>query len=321
MTYSRESAPDLVFGPVPSRRLGRSLGLNNIPPKICSYSCVYCQVGRTSRLRIEREPFYSVEEFAETVQFGIARLKQQGEPVDYLTFVPDGEPTLDANLGYHIENLRPFEIPVAVISNASLLWQEEVRRDLQHTNWCSVKVDTVDEACWQKINRPHGALNLPSVLQGMQDFSQEYQGELITETMLVKGINDAESQLKTTARFLADLRPAVAYLSVPTRPPAESWVEPPDIEAMNAAFHVFRELLDQVEFLIGYEGDQFASTENVEQDLLSITAVHPMRRSAVERLLRKNNGDWTIIEGLLHQEKLVEVDYGGEQFYLRNLKR
>ncbi len=320
MTYSQESAPDLMFGPVPSRRLGRSLGLNNIPPKICSYSCVYCQVGRTSRLRIEREPFYSVEEFAETVQSGIARLKQQGEPVDYLTFVPDGEPTLDSNLGYHIENLRPFDIPVAVISNASLLWQEEIRRDMQHANWCSVKVDTVHEDCWQKINRPHGALKLSSVLQGMQDFSQEYQGELVTETMLVKGLNDTVPRLEQTAGFIADLHPAAAYLSVPTRPPAESWVEPPDMEAMNTAFHVFREVLDQVEFLVAYEGDQFASTQHVEQDLLSITAVHPMRRSAVDRLLRETGGEWTVIEDLLYQEKLVEVEYEGERFYLRNLK-
>jgi len=261
-----------------------------------------------------------VEEFFENVQSRIIQLKRKDEPVDYMTFVPDGEPTLDANLGFHIENLRPFDIPIAVISNGSLLWQEEVRRDLQHANWCSVKVDTVDEECWQKINRPHGGLHLSAVLQGMREFSREYQGELVTETLLVKGTNDGVQQIEQTAEFIADLHPAVAYLSVPIRPPAESWVEPPDMEAINTAFHVFSDVLDQVEYLIGYEGDQFASTGHVEQDLLSITSVHPMRRSAVERLLRKNTGDWTIIEDLLHREKLVEVDYGGEQFYLRNLK-
>jgi len=320
MIPSESNDAGVVFGPVPSRRLGRSLGLNNIPPKTCSYSCVYCQVGRTSRLRLRRESYYSVEQLFRSVERRIAHLKQQEEPLDYLTFVPDGEPTLDVNLGSHINHARSFGIPVAVISNGSLLWQPAVKQDLQAADWCSLKVDTVEETVWRRINRSHRALRLRSVLQGMRDFSREYQGELVTETMLVEGINDARQQLQQTAGFIAELQPSVAYIAVPTRPPAEPWVKPPPIEVLNTAFQIYTEILDQVEFLITYEGDQFTTGGDVEHDVLDITAVHPMRRSAIERLLRTADKEWTAIEKLLRQEKLVEVEYEGEQFYLRNLK-
>ncbi len=320
MKSSGNTLPDVVFGPVPSRRLGRSLGLNNIPPKICSYSCVYCQVGRTSRLQTKREMFYGTEELFRTVETRYTDLKSQAEPVDYFTFVPDGEPILDINLGIHIRNLKKLDIPVAVISNGSLLSEESVRNDLYNADWCSVKVDTVDNACWHQINRPRGGLSFSVFLEGIRQFSKEYPGVLVTETMLIKGLNDSLYDFKKTAEFLAVLNPKTAYISVPIRPPAESWVQPPSLERVNAAFQIFSEMLSSVEFLIAYEGDEFFSHGNVEQELLNITSVHPMRRSAVERLIREADRDWTVVTELLRQHKLVEVDYEDERYYIRNLR-
>ncbi|RPJ50913.1 MAG: hypothetical protein EHM23_34740 [Acidobacteria bacterium] len=122
-------APDTItFGPVPSRRLGRSLGINNIPAKVCSYFCIYCQVGRTTNMTVSRRAFYGAATIAAKVQERVATLKELGEPIDYLTFVPDGEPTLDAGLGATLELLQPLGIKLAVISNASLVWMESVRR-------------------------------------------------------------------------------------------------------------------------------------------------------------------------------------------------
>jgi wyosine [tRNA(Phe)-imidazoG37] synthetase (radical SAM superfamily) len=106
-----------AFGPVPSRRLGRSLGINNIPPKACTYSCVYCQVGRTSEMQVERRSFYDPEEVVQDVWDRVQRSTEAGETIDYLTFVPDGEPTLDVHLGREIELLKPLGIPIAVITN------------------------------------------------------------------------------------------------------------------------------------------------------------------------------------------------------------
>ena len=135
----------IAFGPVPSRRLGRSLGINNIPPKVCSYSCAYCQVGKTIQMEAQRRPYYSPQEIYEEVKEKVESSRSQGLAIDYLTFVPDGEPTLDANLGKEIDMLKPLGIKMAVISNASLIWDESVREDLKKADWVSVKVDALDE--------------------------------------------------------------------------------------------------------------------------------------------------------------------------------
>jgi wyosine [tRNA(Phe)-imidazoG37] synthetase (radical SAM superfamily) len=310
----------IAFGPVPSRRLGRSLGINNIPPKVCTYSCVYCQLGRTIKMQVERGAFYEPEEILQDVQNKVERAKEAGEPVDYLTFVPDGEPTLDVNFGREIELLKPLGIRIAVITNSSLIWREDVREGLMKADWVSLKMDSVREEVWRRINRPHGSLQLTSILDGALEFAQAFKGELATETMLVEGVNEGNDHIREVAGFLARLRPATAYLAIPTRPPAEEWVQPPSEAVINRAYQILSGRIDQVEYLIGYEGNAFAFTGNVEEDLLSITAVHPMREDAVTEFLARAEADWAVVRRLLAQEQLVEAEYGGHQFYLRRLR-
>ena len=308
----------IAFGPVPSRRLGRSLGINNIPPKVCTYSCVYCQVGRTHTMQVERCPFYEPEDIFKSVRKQVKKAIKKGEPIDYLTFVSDGEPTLDVNLGYEIDLLKSLGIKIGIITNASLVFREDVRADLMKADWVSLKFDSISKTSWRKINRPHRELELGLILEGMLDFSKIFPGELVTETMLVQGISIDADILKEMADFLVRLNPAKAYLAIPTRPPAENWVRPPAPEDINVAFQVFHEKLDQVEYLIGYEGNAFAFTGNVEEDLLSITSVHPMRESAVREFLKKAGADWSVVHQLIAQSKLVETEYEGQKFYLRN---
>jgi wyosine [tRNA(Phe)-imidazoG37] synthetase (radical SAM superfamily) len=310
-----------AFGPVPSRRLGRSLGVNNIPPKVCTYSCVYCQVGRTTRMQTGRHPFYAPEEIAGDVREKVESARQAQESIDYLTFVPDGEPTLDVNLGHEIELLRPLGVKIAVITNASLIWRQDVRQDLVKADWVSLKVDSTHQAAWRKINRPHRALHLASIVEGMLEFSQAYTGELVTETMLIDGINDSDEQVGEIARFLGQLKPSRAYLSIPTRPPAELWARPPDEGAIHRAYQALSSQVSEVELLIGYEGNAFASTGDVEEDLLSITAVHPMRETAVKALLKQAGSDWQTVDRLIGVGALIEIGYAGERFYMRRLSR
>ncbi len=308
----------IAFGPVPSRRLGRSLGINNIPPKVCTYSCVYCQVGKTRLMQVERCPFYESENIFKSVRKQVMKAKKKGESIDYLTFVPDGEPTLDANLGHEIDLLKSMGIKIGIITNASLIFRKDVRDDLMKADWVSLKIDSIRKSSWRRINRPHRELDLDLILRGMLDFSKIFRGELVTETMLVQGINIDADIFKEMAEFLLRLNPANAYLAIPTRPPAENWVRPPAPEDINGAFQVFHEKLDQVEYLIGYEGNAFAFTGNVEDDLLSITSVHPMRESAVSDFLKKAGTDWSLVDKLIDQRKLVETDFEGRKFYLRN---
>jgi len=131
----------IVFGPVPSRRLGRSLGINNIPSKVCSYSCIYCQVGKTDTMQVKRRHFYEPEDVITQVTKQIENVQAKGESIDYLTFVPDGEPTLDINLGREIDLLKPLGFQIGVITNSSLIDRDDVKSDLNKADWVSVKVD------------------------------------------------------------------------------------------------------------------------------------------------------------------------------------
>ena len=153
----------------------------------------------------------------------------------------------------------------------------------------SLKVDSTREETWRCLDRPYRTLQLGLILEGMLEFASAYKGELVTETMLVQGINDDAGHVGEVADYLAQLKTVRAYLSVPIRPPAEAWVRPPREETINQAYHLLRTKLEQVECLTGYEGDAFAFTGDVERDLLSITAVHPMRQEAVEELLARNS--------------------------------
>jgi wyosine [tRNA(Phe)-imidazoG37] synthetase (radical SAM superfamily) len=311
--------PPSLFGPVPSRRLGQSLGINNIPPKICTYSCIYCQLGRTSTMQVDRQSYHEPREIYCAVQEKVGKVRETGGAVDYVAFVPDGEPTLDINLGWEIELLKRINLPVAVITNTSLISRYDVREDLMGADWVSLKVDAVDEAVWRRIDRPHGSLDLASILEGAMAFARDFQGELATETMLVGGVNDGDTQLQALGGFLARLQPERAYLSVPTRPPAESWAQAPGEQTVHRAHHILGKDVEQVEYLIGYEGNAFAFSGDVEEDLLSITAVHPMREEAVSDYLARAGADWPAVHRLVAQGELVEVEHGGHTYYLRRL--
>ena len=307
----------IAFGPVPSRRLGRSLGINNIPPKSCSYSCLYCQVGTTHGQLIKPRDFYTPENIYQDVSEHLQKAHHSDEPVDYLTFVPDGEPTLDISLGKAIDLLRPLKIPIAVISNASLLWHKDVRAAIGKADWVSVKVDSLIEGIWKQVNRPHEALHLDDIMDGIRQFAKQFHGELVAETMLINGINDNEDSVTSVADFLHEIGVSRSYLSIPTRPTAETGIRGPDEVTVNRAYQILASRLPHVEYLIGYEGDAFAFTGDVRHDLLSITAVHPMRESAVKELLRRAKADWSLVEELIAKGMLKEVDYLDKRYFVR----
>lgn len=311
----------LTFGPVPSRRLGRSLGINNIPPKHCSYSCVYCQVGPTRATEIAPRTFYTPDRIYREVQQHIEKTRQAGDQVDYLTFVPDGEPSLDAGLGATIDRLRPLGIPIAIISSASLIWLEEVRDTLAKADWVSLKADAIEETLWRRINRPHPSLGHQAILDGMLAFAKRFEGALATESMLVEGLNDSDEAAGDLAEFLGELAPDVAYLSIPTRPPAEMSIHAPDEATLNRIFQIVGQRVDHLELMSGYEGNAFSSSGDLVEDLLAITSVHPMREEAVQELLTKSEADWHLVEKLVEEGRLVQTEHNGRKFYVRRMRQ
>jgi wyosine [tRNA(Phe)-imidazoG37] synthetase (radical SAM superfamily) len=311
----------IAFGPVPSRRLGRSLGINNIPPKICSYACVYCQLGNTLKMEIERRAFYSPSEIYKSVEQRVKQVISKEEPIDYLAFVPDGEPTLDINLAKSIDLLKQLNIPIAIISNSSLIDREDVRSDLLKADWVSLKIDAGNKALWQKIDRPHGKLNFEQMLNGLYNFRENFNGILATETMLIDGLNDSEEAVYEISKILENLKADITYLSIPTRPPAEEHIQPARTETINAAYQIISSVVKKSELLTGYEGNAFSATGNIRQDILNITSVHPMREDAVKILLKKSQSGWNIIEQMLQEKEIIRLSYNKHDYYLRNLKK
>ncbi|MGB4436898.1 MAG: radical SAM protein [Acetomicrobium sp.] len=310
-----------IFGPVPSRRLGSSLGINNIPYKTCSYTCVYCQIGLTLRMETRRRRYSDPEELAVRVKKRLLQLAEAGERVDYLTIVPDGEPTLDLALEELLSRLKETGIPVAVISNASLISKADVRKALHVADWVSLKIDALSQDLWKRIDHPHPSLDHDDILAGMEEFASFYKGTLCSETMLVKGLNDGPAELEKVARFLStSLNPSKAYISVPTRPPAVSWVQMPDAETVAIAYAIFAEQGIDTETLTGYEGNAFVVTDDPIEEILNITAVHPMRSDAVKEVLRRKGSDEKNIDRLVSEGKIRRVQYGDWVYYVRVMK-
>ena len=310
----------IAFGPVPSRRLDYSLGINHIPAKTCSYSCVYCQVGRTTHMTPERQEFYPVDQILAEVGHKVTEVAKAGKRIDYLTLVPDGEPTLDLNLGKIIRGLKQFDIPIAVISNATLIDQLDVQQELMEADWVSLKVDSVDESVWRKINRPHRRLSLPQILEGMLTFRQKYPGKLVTESMLVADLNDNGETVRQLCGFLLKLQPSISYLSIPTRPPAEARVTPPSPEALQQIIETCSEQVSFVDLLFEAEVGDFVSTGNLKEDILSITAVHPLREEPLRAMAAMAGGKWQVVEDLLADGSILSIVYRNERYFFRRFK-
>ncbi len=304
-----------VFGPVPSRRLGFSLGINHIPPKHCSYSCVYCQVGRTNALEVEPSSFFSVDEIINDVELKLEQCSDAKQTVDYLTLVPEGEPALDSNLKSLITTLKRLHYPVAVISNASLIHRKEIQEAFATADWISLKLDSTNETVWRKINRPHPKLNFKSILNGIMEFKNQFQGKLVTETMLVEGINDGNEQIKDVLSFLKTLKPSRAYFSIPLRPPAEFWVKPPSFEKIIQIQKYILGQIDFAKFLFEPEDLLFTSTGEYQKDILDLVSVHPMREQALRCMVQKAGEKWDVVENLVSQGRLQRKIYQNDVFY------
>ncbi len=308
----------ITFGPIPSRRLGKSLGINNIlSPKVCTYGCVYCQVGQTKKYTIERQSFFEPKIIVSEISKHLKKLDKNNYP-DYLTFVSNGEPTLDSNLSETITQLRTFQILIAIITNASLLYIESVQNDLFLADWVSLKVDAPDNETWHAINRPFKELNFEEYTKSLFSFSKQFKGKLCTETMLIDGLNDSAEKFEQIAAIIKKINPATAYLSIPTRPPAYSGIKAPEIDKVNQAWQIFTDKGINTELLIGFEGTNVGFTGNAYEDILNTTAVHPLREDTMIELINKDKYDISIIESLLDQRLIKKVKYNNQTFYFRN---
>lgn len=223
-----------VFGPVLSRRLGRSLGVDPLPFKTCNLSCVYCQLGRTRRRSVGRKEYAPPGKVVEDVRRELSLLGRG--TVDWITFVGAGEPTLYSSIGQVIRGIKSLtEIPVAVLTNGSLLTREDVREDLSYADAVLPSFDAGSEDLYRVINRPRSRDTLDSLLGGLMEFRRTYRGILLVEVMIVGGLNDTDEALADLTKTLAGVAPDGLCIGLPTRPPAEPWVKPPTADRLACA--------------------------------------------------------------------------------------
>jgi wyosine [tRNA(Phe)-imidazoG37] synthetase (radical SAM superfamily) len=268
-----------LFGPVPSRRLGRSLGVDLIPPKTCPYDCIYCEVGPTTHQTQRRFPYRTqaiIEELAEY-------LKGPNPAPDVITLAGSGEPTLNLGLGGIIRVIKEMtRIPVAVLTNGALLYLSEVRRELAPADIILPSLDAAREETYRTINRPLPELTLESLLEGLASLRREYRGQIWLEVMLLKGINDTEAELTHLRRPLASIAPDKVQLNTAVRPVVVSGVQPLEPEAMAAAAAF---LGGPVEVIASFYREDIVVETCQDEDLVAMLSRRPMTAADLAQAL------------------------------------
>jgi wyosine [tRNA(Phe)-imidazoG37] synthetase (radical SAM superfamily) len=303
-----------VYGPVPSRRLGQSLGVDPVPSKTCNYNCVYCQLGRTRPLTNRRADFFPPEDILAEVQAALST--HRPDQVDYVTFVGQGEPLLCASLGRLIRGVKALTgIPVAIITNGALLFMPEVREEVRAADVVMPSLDAASEETFRRINRPWPRLHIQDIIEGMAAFREIFAGQLWVEVMLVKGLNDTEETLLPIAAALKCMRPDQVHVNVPIRPPAEAWVAPPDDEGLMRAMAI----LGDVAPLIVPAGGVFELAEDMPtaDAILQIIRRHPMRESELLATLADRSPDeiGETLHSLEAGDQAQCIEYRGQRFW------
>lgn len=277
-----------IFGPVPSRRLGQSLGIDTIPLKTCNWNCVYCQLGRSVPLTNERREYYPRQDILDEAEKALIAHKP-GE-IDWVTFVGSGEPLLHTGIGWLIHRLKELtELPVAVITNGSLLFLPAVRQELVAADAVLPSLDAGTAELYRRINRPHPEVTFDRLVEGLVAFRGEYPGKLWVEVMLVRELNDTPQALWDIAKVLQRVRPDAVHINLPTRPPAETWVQPPLEESLMQAMAILGNIAEVVHPTEG--SFVLSGYDNLVDAVIGIITRHPMRQEELERTLARWSPD------------------------------
>jgi len=303
-----------VFGPVPSRRLGRSLGIDPVPLKTCDFNCIYCQLGRTRHLETKRKAFFNVSDMVAEIATGLSH--SGTDSIDWITFVGSGETTLFSRLGSLIRYVKALtDVPVAVITNGSLLHIPHVRDELSVADAVLPSLDAGSEPLYRKINRPQRNLSFARQVAGLIEFRQVFNGNLWVEVMLLGGINDSPSDLRDISAVLKRVEPDEVHISTPTRPPAEPWVELPSRKSLERASAILGSVAKVLK--PAHTDVESGIEDGLEGTILAITRRHPMRENELVRILAR----WAPVRvteclaALAEEGKIRAVDRLGSRFW------
>jgi len=289
-----------VYGPVPSWRLGRSLGIDVIPFKICSFNCIYCETGRTTNLTVERKEYVSKASVIEELKAFLPKRKN----IDYITFSGSGEPTLNSKIGEMISEVKKLtDIPVAILTNSSLLSKEKVRGELIKADVVLPSLDVVSQSLFESLNRPHPSLKIEEIINGLIEFRKEFKNKIWLEVLLVKGINDGPEEIRKLAKVIKKIEPDKVQLNTVVRPTAEEGVF-----ALNQKELCFiqRQLPGKVEVVRKFKKVlKEEHIEKLETDIKNLLKRRPCTLSDISSALRVNPKE--VMKNLTILERRAEI--------------
>lgn len=301
-----------LYGPVPSRRLGRSLGIDLVPHKICTYDCIYCQIGKTTDKTLVRKEYVPVKEILEEVR---RFLKEETSSIDHLSLSGSGEPTLHSQIRSVIEGIKTItSIPVAVITNGSLLYEEEVRQDLLHADIVLPSLDAVSSEVFMRINRPRPGFSIEKVIEGLVEFRKVYKGQIWLEILFCQGVNDSKEELLRMKKAVDRIQPDRIHLNTVVRPPSEKWAAPLSQKEMEEIQVYFGEKASIIT-----EFDRHPSSisgRDIKEEILEILKRRPLSLSDLSKGMGipQNELD-EYIKPLAQEGKIQTRIFGGSIYY------
>jgi wyosine [tRNA(Phe)-imidazoG37] synthetase (radical SAM superfamily) len=301
-----------LYGPVPSRRLGRSLGIDLVPHKICTYDCIYCQIGDTTEKTLARKEYVPVREIIEEVE----RFLKEGAPsVDHLSLSGSGEPTLHSQIRSVIEGIKAItSIPVAVITNGSLLSEEEVRQDLLRADIVLPSLDAVSSDVFMRINRPRPGFSVEKVIEGLVEFRKVYKGQIWLEILFCKGINDGKEELMRMKKVVDRIQPDLIHLNTVVRPPSEKSAVPlgqKEMEEIRAFFGKSASIISEFD-----RHPPMVSEMNIKEEILKILKRRPLSLSDLSKGMGISKNDLDrFIKPLMKEGKVQSRLFGDSVYY------
>jgi len=312
-----------VYGPVLSRRLGLSLGINIIPAKTCTLDCVYCQCGLTTRKTIKRESFFPVKDILAAVRSAVrqSRVASRQSPIRFLTFSGEGEPTLNKDIGRIIRRLkRDFRIPVAVITNSTLLTDPQVRRDLYAADLVVPSLDAADQRNFARVDRCHRDLRVADIIEGLKLFRRRYRGKMWLEIMLVKGVNDSVEHVVALRKAAYEIQPDRVQLNTVVRPPAEKSARPMSHDDVVQIQCLFGPNTDVVDLPAPASARSRISARrfrgNPDAAIAATVSGRPVNGKDIEDSLGIRGATLSAsLRRLVRSKRIKPVDYWGKTFY------
>jgi wyosine [tRNA(Phe)-imidazoG37] synthetase (radical SAM superfamily) len=301
-----------VFGPVASRRLGISLGVDIVPFKTCSLDCIYCECGRTTDLTVRRKHYIDPQIVLDEIKEIIAAEKH----IEYITFSGSGEPTLNKDIGKIILGIKAMtSIPIAVLTNGTLLSLKEVRDEIINADVVLPSLDAVTPGIFSRINRPHQALDINSFIQGLVDSRKEFKGEMWLEVFIAKGINDSDEELANLYRTVKKIGPHRVQLNSLDRPPAVEGIQPVDIETLERILEQWGDLTVEIIKRIRKREEIAAFSFNLENNILNTIKRRPLTIDDLETLTGKNRLEIFKYIDVLEKEKKVFTRIVGDKIF------